>query len=573
MSRERTRSLRFPDLAIFLSFSLWVHHAYLHIGSTSLFVHAFVTGPCSMSLLSSIVKWGSEDEDSATTLPTDATDEEIEAHDDEERHGAIAKVTSCYGETPVMTRLFRVSPGRMTCDGTMLSCVPLTNDGAWDWDSPCTALLDPAYDLSHPVELIFQVITKGAVTPSFASPIVFGLARHWADIADIDWLGGSDDSIGYRKASQERASWSDVSGEVRGDPAYAEEQPDLSEGDVVGLRVDPGTHTARVFVNLRLVSEFDWSKNKRELGWLFGPARCHLAISFHGPAAVKVLVQTGTQQTQCNSVHAELAHSQAPPAQVGVASAAVSSVSASRDIVENSVAKSCSECGAHVSTPFCGYCGSNLNINGRSAARDRSRSPRTVSPRPEKTQCGIAHLRGDPFPERRDFEEDELRTGAAKEDIEICRAISAQGDDISLEDALDRIRMTGKGAQLIVKSEPAEERLVECNRIRYSQDSCARRFRHGPYAGLLIVDAVRDLTAKRLHPERDDWLTLDVVSKENKLISMDNRRLWCLHEFQRRSGSLTVYAKIRVSVWNPSFDRFLEHLDSRYGSDSIRVRQ
>jgi hypothetical protein len=57
-----------------------------------------------------------------------------------------------------------------------------------------------------------------------------------------------------------------------------------------------------------------------------------------------------------------------------------------------------------------------------------------------------------------------------------------------------------------------------------------------------------------LHPERDTWFTLDVIEKEGRLISIDNRRLWCLHEFQRRSRPQIVYGKVRVKVWDPLLD-------------------
>jgi len=168
----------------------------------------------------------------------------------------------------------------------------------------------------------------------------------------------------------------------------------------------------------------------------------------------------------------------------------------------------------------------------------------------------------------------EIKLQADKEAIEIGQVISAQGDDISLEEALGRISMTLKGAKSTFKEEPGEERLVECTRIRYTQDSCSRRFRHGPHAGRLLTDVVEDLVAERLHPERSSWLTLDVVERKRSLVSVDNRRLWCLHEFQRRIPSRTVYAKIRVKRWDPLFDRYLVHLDSKSGNgnSSIHVR-
>ena len=74
-----------------------------------------------------------------------------------------------------------------------------------------------------------------------------------------------------------------------------------------------------------------------------------------------------------------------------------------------------------------------------------------------------------------------------------------------------------------IDSTHRQKRILNC--------TCGRRFRHGPYAGRLLEDAVEGLITQKLHPERDAWLTLDVIEKEGRLISIDNRRLWCLHEF------------------------------------------
>ena len=98
---------------------------------------------------------------------------------------------------------------------------------------------------------------------------------------------------------------------------------------------------------------------------------------------------------------------------------------------------------------------------------------------------------------RNDEAVDEISVEASEDDIEIGRVISAQGDDISLDEAFQRIRMTLHGTQTS-KEEPAEERLVDCTRICYSQASCARRFRRGPYAGHLLADVVHDLGAGEL---------------------------------------------------------------------------
>ena len=102
--------------------------------------------------------------------------------------------------------------------------------------------------------------------------------------------------------------------------------------------------------------------------------------------------------------------------------------------------------------------------------------------------------------------------------------------------------------------------------------SCAGRFRHCPYAGRLLEDAVKDLIEQKTDAARDTWWTLDVIERGGHLIFVDNGRLWCLHEFQRRVPSHTVFAKLRLKVWDPLFDRFLSHLDSRHVNVDINVR-
>ena len=63
---------------------------------------------------------------------------------------------------------------------------------------------------------------------------------------------------------------------------------------------------------------------------------------------------------------------------------------------------------------------------------------------------------------------------------------------------------TGKApiGHFAIKEGPSEERLIRCNELRFWQESCAMRFRYGPYAGRLLEDAVVDLIQRKLDPER-----------------------------------------------------------------------
>eukprot|EP00401_Gymnodinium_catenatum_P053773 CAMPEP_0117572732 /NCGR_PEP_ID=MMETSP0784-20121206/60518_1 /TAXON_ID=39447 /ORGANISM="" /LENGTH=376 /DNA_ID=CAMNT_0005371131 /DNA_START=70 /DNA_END=1197 /DNA_ORIENTATION=- len=84
-------------------------------------------------------------------------------------------------------------------------------------------------------------------------------------------------------------------------------------------------------------------------------------------------------------------------------------------------------------------------------------------------------------------ESEEVQLKASEADFETGRTLSAQGEDLTLEVT------------------------VPVSKIYYTQKSCGRRFRGGPYAGRYLEDAIRDLKAGHIDPIQDDWLILDVV--------------------------------------------------------------
>ena len=128
---------------------------------------------------------------------------------------------------------------------------------------------------------------------------------------------------------------------------------------------------------------------------------------------------------------------------------------------------------ANITFQFCDECGQEsvrLEVEASSRSCDQGRDAETFSRSAEiVSSCSRGVKRRLEAEEQRD-----LWLEATDEDVSIGRAISAQGDDLSLEDALTRIRMT-----LTIKKEPIEERLIRCDQIRFSQASCAKRFATG----------------------------------------------------------------------------------------------
>ena len=68
----------------------------------------------------------------------------------------------------------------------------------------------------------------------------------------------------------------------------------------------------------------------------------------------------------------------------------------------------------------------------------------------------------------------------------------------------------------IVKTEPGEEMMVQVDSLRFTQASCAARFRGGPYAGRTLEDAVQDLISGRLKHHQESWFMLDAVKQNTQ---------------------------------------------------------
>lgn len=187
-----------------------------------------------------------------------------------------------------------------------------------------------------------------------------------------------------------------------------------------------------------------------------------------------------------------------------------------------------------------------------------------------------------PKPLRGSLEDHEIQLDLEGEEdgVQICKAITMQGEDLPVAEALDRIRMAniGQKASMAVKPEPPEEGFLKVKDLLYTQRSCREIFKGGPYRGRKLEECTAGLIAGKLDPTRTQWLTLDVVkdTQDGKLWSIDNRRLKCLKEYQKyldQSGTdKTVMVKARIHQWTETHCRFLDHLDTWCHGKDIRVR-
>jgi hypothetical protein len=166
--------------------------------------------------------------------------------------------------------------------------------------------------------------------------------------------------------------------------------------------------------------------------------------------------------------------------------------------------------------------------------------------------------------------------GADDDEVEVGKVVSSQGKEIPLDEAFRRIQLQMRGAAIascIIKEEPlekGEEVIVPCTKLRFTQRACSGRFR----CGRLLGETIEALVSGAIDPLdlRHHWLVLQVVRRGEKMLSVDNRRLYCLHKFQRHVHPREVLVRIRVYDWDPVFDRFLQHWDAAEGL-SIHVRR
>lgn len=112
--------------------------------------------------------------------------------------------------------------------------------------------------------------------------------------------------------------------------------------------------------------------------------------------------------------------------------------------------------------------------------------------------------------------------------------------------------------------------VVPCKALNYSQRAIKQYFTDKRFLEDLIEEVVNDPS----YPLKHERLVLDVVKKGEALLCMDNRRLYCFQEAQRRLGSGEVWVRVRQHHHSHVWDRYHDRdLQGGHGwSDRPRVR-
>ena len=108
--------------------------------------------------------------------------------------------------------------------------------------------------------------------------------------------------------------------------------------------------------------------------------------------------------------------------------------------------------------------------------------------------------------------------------------------------------------------------------VSFTQENCGRKFKDGRSLEQLVAE----LHAGKHDPLRSEFLCLEALWKRDRngthrLYSNDNRRLWCLKEFQSQSGK-HVYMRIRLIKLPIEAQRLVDRFDPVYDNQYIRIR-
>ena len=155
------------------------------------------------------------------------------------------------------------------------------------------------------------------------------------------------------------------------------------------------------------------------------------------------------------------------------------------------------------------------------------------------------------------------RTDTAEKATSEC-ASSSKGDEDTGGHSAKRQRTTSEDQQ----HDKTPAVFVPCSELLYTQDSCRPVFADGTRLDVVT----QQLISQEIDPLQDPWFLLDVVEWGGRLYSIDNRRLYCLHQYQKHVGDKAVKIRVRIHRWLEIFDRFWMHYTTRNGGLSIRIR-
>lgn len=121
---------------------------------------------------------------------------------------------------------------------------------------------------------------------------------------------------------------------------------------------------------------------------------------------------------------------------------------------------------------------------------------------------------------------------------------------------------------------------VPVSDLKFTHVSIGKKFGHGTHRGRPLEILVGELEDGLVRSDADS-LRLDAVLYHGRIRSLNNRRLWCLQEFQRRRPEVPVHAHVRVHPLLPGtrdshgddmLQKFLGANDSNNNGETVRVR-
>jgi len=106
--------------------------------------------------------------------------------------------------------------------------------------------------------------------------------------------------------------------------------------------------------------------------------------------------------------------------------------------------------------------------------------------------------------------------------------------------------------------------------INFSQDTIAKNFKDGR----TFDELLRMLRKGTVDPMRTRFLKLEVYFKDRRLYTLNNRRLWCLKEYQKEQPERNVRVRVSVKPLPEVADKILSYISDspiRITPDMMRV--
>lgn len=118
------------------------------------------------------------------------------------------------------------------------------------------------------------------------------------------------------------------------------------------------------------------------------------------------------------------------------------------------------------------------------------------------------------------------------------------------------------------ESEKPTLRQVSVNNIHFTHDSIKPCFRDGRR----LEDLISQLLSREVCPLQSDFLRLDVMNVDGKLFSENNRRLYCLKEYQKQASYDVQVSVLETRAVGRTL-KFLRAYTTRCGGHNVMLRK